>query len=60
MAQRPKAKPKSKGPKNTDKKQSERFIKAARKLGVDDKSKILEEVFLKIVSPIKAKQRDGT
>lgn len=36
MAQRPKAKPKPKGPKNTDKEQSERFKEIARKLEADE------------------------
>ena len=39
------AKPK---PKLTDKEQSERFIKAARELGVDETGKKFEEAFSKI------------
>jgi len=35
MAQHPKAKPKRKGQRNTDKKQSERFKETARVLGAD-------------------------
>jgi hypothetical protein len=48
MAQRPKAKRKQKSQRNTDKKQSERFIEAARTLGADDASKF-ESTFKKIV-----------
>lgn len=52
MAQRPKAKPKRKGQKNTDKEQSERFIKTARNLGIQDNSgkefsQALEKVLLR-------------
>jgi hypothetical protein len=48
MAQRPKAKPKRKSRKGTDKEQSERFIETARKLGVDESGKEFEEAFKKI------------
>ena len=41
-----KAKPK---PKLTDKEQSERFIEAARELGVDESGKKFEDSFKKIV-----------
>jgi hypothetical protein len=53
MAQRPKVKLKSKGPKNTDKKQSERFIEAARRMQPEDEEKF-EKTFRTIV-PIKSK-----
>lgn len=49
MGQRPKAKRKQKSPKSTDKKQSERFIEAARKLGADVSNKTFEHTFGKIV-----------
>lgn len=51
MAQRPKAKPKSKSVKNTDKDQSERFKETARMLGVDDSGKKFEKALGKIVKP---------
>ena len=53
MAQRPKAKPKSKGPRNTGAKQSERFKETARDLGVEDEesAKQFERAFEKIVPP---------
>lgn len=51
MAQRPKAKPKSKGRKDTDKEQSERFIETARTLGVDESGKDFERTVKKIVPP---------
>ena len=51
MDQRPKAKPKSKGQKDTDKAQSERFRQTARKLRADEAVKRFEEVFEKIVPP---------
>ena len=50
MAQHPKAKPKSKGPKNTDKEQSERFIETARKLGIEKGNERFERAFDKILS----------
>jgi hypothetical protein len=50
MAQRPKAKRKRSAPKNTDKKQSERFIAAALKLGVEN-TEDFEVKFKKIVPP---------
>jgi hypothetical protein len=49
MAQRPKAKPKSKGQKNTNKKQSERFIETARRLHIEEAVEKFEEVFKRIV-----------
>jgi len=49
MAQRPKAKPKLKGQKSTDKKQSERFIETARAIGVDETGKEFERALKKIV-----------
>ncbi len=49
MAQRPKAKPKLKGLKNTDKKQSERFIETARRLGADESGKKFEDITAKIL-----------
>lgn len=51
MAQRPKAKPKSKGPKSTSKNQAERFKKAARDLDVDESGKKFERAFETIVKP---------
>lgn len=51
MGQRPKAKPKSKGPRNTDKKQSERFIEAARAHGVDESGKEFDLALKKILRP---------
>ena len=50
MAQRPKAKPKRKGLKNTDKKQSARFIEIAQMVGIEDDSNF-ERVLKKIVAP---------
>ena len=50
MAQRPKAKRKQKSLKNTDKKQSERFIEAARKLDISDSKERFENVFKRIVT----------
>jgi hypothetical protein len=49
MAQRPKAKPKSKGQKNTDAKQFERFKEIARKLECDDSKEAFDIAFRKIV-----------
>ena len=51
MAQRPKAKPKRKGQKSTDKEQSERFIEAARMLGVNENGKEFERAFKRVVKP---------
>ena len=51
MAQRQKAKPKSKGQRNTDKKQFERFKETARTLGVDESGETFERAFDKIVPP---------
>jgi hypothetical protein len=50
MAQRPKAKLKSKNPKNTDKEQSERFKETARMLGADESGKKFEKAFKRAVS----------
>lgn len=55
MAQRPKAKPKRKSPKNTDKEQSERFKEAARILEADETGESFEKTFSKIVKEKKAK-----
>jgi hypothetical protein len=49
MAQRPKAKPKRKGQKSTDKEQSERFIETTRKLEIENGSKEFEKAFSKII-----------
>lgn len=49
MARRPKAKPKAKDRKNTDKEQSERFKETARKLGADDSESLFNQAFKKIV-----------
>jgi hypothetical protein len=54
MAQRPKAKPKRKGPKNTDKKQSARFLEAARTLGIDDDKEFHDAI--KKMAPPKQKK----
>jgi len=51
MAQRQKAKQKSKGPKITDKHQFERFQETARKLRIEEAVEKFEEVFKKIVPP---------
>jgi hypothetical protein len=55
MAQRPKAKPKSKGRKSTagttDKAQSARFIETARMLGVDETGKEFDRAVRSIVPP---------
>jgi hypothetical protein len=51
MAQRPKAKPKRKSPKDTkgkDEKQSARFIEMARTLGVDESGKEFERILKRI------------
>jgi hypothetical protein len=50
MGQPPKAKPKRKSQKGTDKRQSARFIAAARKLGVESTNEF-ENNFKKIVPP---------
>ena len=49
MGQRPKAKPKRKSPRNTDKEQSERFIETARKLGVDESGDSFENAIKRVV-----------
>jgi hypothetical protein len=51
MALRPKVKRKQKKPKDIDPYQSERFIEAARKLGVDESGKSFIRAFDKIVPP---------
>jgi hypothetical protein len=56
MAQRPKAKPKSKGRKDTgvdDKAQSARFVETARKLGISDDREPFERAIKSIVAPKK-------
>jgi hypothetical protein len=54
MAQRPKARKKQKKPRDTDKKQSERFKQTARELGADMSIESFERVF-KAVAKSKAK-----
>lgn len=58
MARRAKAKPKPKGPKNTDgltdKSQSARFIETARELGIAEDSDDFERAISKII-PSRAK-----
>jgi len=49
MGQRPKAKPKRENRKNTDKEQSERFIRTARDLEADESGKKFERAFKAIV-----------
>jgi hypothetical protein len=53
MAQRPKAKPKRKSQKGTDKEQSERFIEAARRLGADEDGAAFENTLKKLLAPKK-------
>ena len=48
MAQRQRAKRKQKSPRNTDQKQPERFVEAARNLGAEDTERF-ERAFKKIV-----------
>lgn len=55
MAQRPTEKPKPKGPKNTDKKQSERFKETARTIGVDETGKEFERALKKLL-PLKKRR----
>jgi hypothetical protein len=50
MAQAKKAKAKPKR-KFTDKAESERFIEAARKLGIEETGEVFEQAFKKIVPP---------
>lgn len=57
MGQRPKAKPKRKKPKNTDKEQSERFKETARKLEADESGKRFERAFATISSQAVRNQR---
>jgi hypothetical protein len=54
-AQKPKTRAK---PKFTDKAESERFIEAARKLGIEETSEMFETAFEKIVSPKRVKPGD--
>jgi hypothetical protein len=56
MAQRPKAKPKPKGPKNTDKKQFERFKETARKMESDESGEAFDRVF-NLVVPARERPR---
>jgi hypothetical protein len=49
MARRPKASPKRKSRKDTDKEQSERFMATARALGSDESGAKFEASFAKIV-----------
>jgi len=50
MAPKPKAKAKARAkPKFTDKAESERFIEAARKLGIEETGKAFEHAFRKVV-----------
>lgn len=51
MAQRPKAKPKSKGPKSTDKKQSERFKETARILDADESGRAFDKAVGTLLKP---------
>lgn len=53
MAQRPKAEPKRKSQKNTDKNQSERFKETARILGADESGEEFERAVGKIILPMK-------
>jgi hypothetical protein len=55
MAQRPKAKPKSKGRKgiSTDKAQSARFIETARNLEVEEDGHSFKKAFDKLLPPKK-------
>jgi hypothetical protein len=46
-------------PKITDKRQFERFVKAARKLGVDESEEAFDRAFRKIVPPRKP-QKTGS
>ncbi len=50
MAQRQKARKKQKKPRDTDKKQSERFKETARELGADMSMESFESVFKAIAS----------
>jgi len=47
-AEKPKEKPKPK-PKYTDKAQSEQFIEAARKLGIEETGEVFERAFAKVI-----------
>jgi hypothetical protein len=59
MAQRPKASPKRKSRKDTDKEQSERFMETARLLGADEDRDKFEAAFAKIV-PAKRRPKRST
>ena len=50
QALKPRAKPKPK-PKYADKKQSERFVEAARALGIEETGAAFEEAFKKVAPP---------
>ena len=50
MAQRQKAKLKRKGPKNTDKEQSERFKETARKLSIEESGVKFEKAIVKVLA----------
>ncbi len=49
-----KIKPKATKPKDDDKTQRERFIEAARAIGVDETGKEFDEAFSKIIRPKRA------
>ena len=49
MAHSPKASPRKKGRKSTDKEQSERFIETARRLQADETGQPFEAAFKKLV-----------
>lgn len=51
MAKAARKKPQRKKPKFLDQKQSERFIEAARKLGVEETGAEFEQAFAKIAKP---------
>ena len=60
MAQRPKAKPKRRGPKDTkgkDEKQSARFIEMARTLSVDETGENFSRLFKSIVPSKKTRSK---
>jgi hypothetical protein len=45
-------------PKTKDKRQYERFVETARKLGCDEREESFEEAFRKIVPPRRGGERD--
>jgi hypothetical protein len=51
QAAKPSAKTKPKKPKLSDKAQSERFIEAARKLGIEETGDAFEESFKRVALP---------